>query len=175
MTRDGRAVRRNAGYGDETGSTGQAVSTDFPVEAVQGTVAGVPPADAAIAERLRAQSPVANAQRLRRPVLLLAGGDDERVPIRSVLHYAATLRALDKDVSLFVDAEGGHQLVDPRTREAYFYLLEHVLHRRLGGAAPRAPDAELRAHLRKNLRLAGRDLAELRAPSTASTAAARAR
>lgn len=133
------------------------------------------PADAAIAERLRAQSPVTNAQRLRRPVLLLAGGDDERVPIRSVLHYAATLRALDKDVSLFVDAEGGHQLVDPRTREAYLYLLERLLHRRLGGAAPHAPDAELRAHLRKNLRLAGRDLAELRAPSSASTAATRAR
>lgn len=133
------------------------------------------PADPAIAERLRAQSPVANAQRLRRPVLLLAGGDDERVPIRSVLHYAATLRALDKDVSLFVDAQGGHQLVDPRTREAYLFLLESLLHRRLGGAAPRPPDAELRAHLRRNLRLAGRDLAGLRAPPGASTAAAGAR
>lgn len=133
------------------------------------------PADAAIAERLRAQSPVANAQRLRRPVLLLAGGDDERVPIRSVLHYAATLRALDKDVSLFVDAQGGHQLVDPRTREAYLFLLESLMHRRLGGAAPRAPDAQLRAHLRKNLRLAGSDLAELGAATAASTAVASAR
>lgn len=130
------------------------------------------PADPAIAERLRAQSPVANAQRLRRPVLLLAGGDDERVPIRSVLHYAATLRALNKDVSLFVDAQGGHSLVDPRTREAYLFLLESLMHRRLGGAAPRAPDAELHAHLRKNLRLAGPDLAPLRATTGASTAAA---
>ncbi|NUO74923.1 MAG: S9 family peptidase [Lysobacter sp.] len=133
------------------------------------------PADAAIAQRLRAQSPVANARGLRRPVLLLAGGDDERVPIRSVLHYAATLRALDKDVSLFVDAQGGHSLVDPRTREAYLFLLESMLHRRLGGAAPRAPDAELRAHLRKNLRLAGPDLAALLPAPAASTAAAGAR
>ncbi|RDZ27871.1 S9 family peptidase [Lysobacter silvisoli] len=131
------------------------------------------PADPAVAERLRAQSPVANAARLRRPVLLLAGGDDERVPIRSVLHYAATLRALDKDVSLFVDAEGGHHLVDPLTREAYLYLLEDLLHRRLGGAAPSAPTRPLRAHLRNNLRLAGSDLATLarpRPPSTDATA-----
>lgn len=133
------------------------------------------PADAAIAERLYAQSPVANAPSLRRPVLLLAGGDDERVPIRSVLHYAATLRALGKDVNLFVDAEGGHQLVDPRTREAYLYLLERLLHRRLGGAAPRPPAAELRAHLRKHLRLVGPDLADLLATPATSTAAARAR
>lgn len=133
------------------------------------------PADAAIGQRLFAQSPVANAPSLRRPVLLLAGGDDERVPIRSVLHYAATLRALNKDVSLFVDAQGGHSLVDPRTREAYLFLLERMLHRYLGGAAPGAPDAELRAHLRKNLRLAGPALAGLLPAPTASTAAARAR
>lgn len=111
------------------------------------------PADPAIAERLRVQSPIANADRLSRPVLLLAGGDDERVPIRSVTHYAALLKSLGKPVSLFVDAEGQHQLVDPVTREAYLYLLEATLHRHLGGTAPAAPDAALRASLRKNLRL----------------------
>ncbi|MCL1633797.1 prolyl oligopeptidase family serine peptidase [Luteimonas sp. SX5] len=119
------------------------------------------PADAAIAERLRAQSPIANAPRMNRPVLLLAGGDDERVPIRSVLHYAAELKTLGKDVSLFVDAEGEHQLVDPLTREAYLYLLERILHRRLGGVEPKRPDKALRQHLRRNLLLAGSDFRDL--------------
>lgn len=111
------------------------------------------PADAAVMERLRAQSPIANAASLRRPVLLLAGADDERVPIRSVLHYAAQLQSLGKDVTLFVDAEGRHQLVNPVTREAYLHLVETMLHRHLGGRAPLPPDAALRESLRKNLRL----------------------
>lgn len=84
------------------------------------------------------------------------------------------LRALDRDAS-FRHVQGGHQLVDPRTREAYLYLLERLLHRHLGGAAPRPPAAELRAHLRKHLRLAGPDLADLLATPATSTAAARAR
>lgn len=77
------------------------------------------------------------------------------------------LRALDRDAS-FRHVQGGHQLVDPRTREAYLYLLERLL---LGGAAPRPPAADLRAHLR----LAGPDLADLLATPATSTAAARAR
>jgi dipeptidyl aminopeptidase/acylaminoacyl peptidase len=120
------------------------------------------PADTAIAERLRAQSPIANAEKLNRPVLLLAGGDDERVPIRSVTHYAAALRSLGKDVSLFIDAEGSHQLPSPLTREAYFYLMETMLQRHLGGAAPKPPSKALQTHLRRNLRLAGKDLQGLR-------------
>ncbi|KAF1711772.1 S9 family peptidase [Pseudoxanthomonas sacheonensis] len=119
------------------------------------------PADPSIAERLRMQSPIANAGKLSRPLLLLAGADDERVPIRSVTHYAAELKSLGKDFSLFIDAEGRHQLEDPRTREAYFYLMEEFLHRRLGGAAPEPPGKPLREYLRRNLRVKGRDLSGL--------------
>jgi hypothetical protein len=70
-----------------------------------------------------------------------------------VLHYAAQLQSMGKDVTLFVDAEGRHQLVNPVTREAYLYLVETMLHRHLGGRAPLPPDAALRESLRKNLRL----------------------
>jgi hypothetical protein len=59
------------------------------------------------------------------------------VPIRGVTDYAARLKLLKRDVSLFVDADAGHSLsVDPRTLEAYLYLEEKLLHRHLGGAAP---------------------------------------
>ncbi|GGD50924.1 S9 family peptidase [Pseudoxanthomonas indica] len=113
------------------------------------------PADGALAARLRVQSPIANAAALRRPVLLLAGGDDERVPIRSVVHYAAQLKAQGKQVSLFVDAEGRHQLVNPLTREAYLYLLEAMFQRHLGGPAPAPPSRALREVLARNLLLDG--------------------
>jgi dipeptidyl aminopeptidase/acylaminoacyl peptidase len=115
------------------------------------------PADAKVQERLRAQSPIANVGRMSRPVLLLAGADDERVPIRSVMHYAAALKLHGKDATLLVDPEGRHQLEDPRTREAYFYLIERLLHRRLGGDVPEAPNAGLRGFLDRNLLLRGSD------------------
>jgi len=54
-----------------------------------------------------------------------------------------------------------HSVSDPKTREAYFYLMELLMHRHLGGAAPTPPSRELRQHLRKNLRLAGKDLQSL--------------
>lgn len=119
---------------------------------------GVDPADVALMARLHAGSPVANVARMRGPLLMLAGGEDERVPIRGVTDYAARLKALGRDVSLFVDADAGHNIGDPRTREAYYYLEEAMLQRHLGGAAPEPPDAALRAHIKRNLRLVGASL-----------------
>lgn len=113
------------------------------------------PADATIAQRLREQSPLANVARLRRPVLLLAGGDDERVPIRSVTHYAAALQLRGIDVSLFVDADANHAMPSELTREAYLYLIEAMLHRSFGGPTPAPPDKPLQAYLKKNLLLTG--------------------
>jgi len=121
---------------------------------------GVDPADRAKMARLHAGSPVANVARMQRPLLMLAGGEDDRVPIRGVTDYAARLKLLGRDVSLFVDAEAGHNLVDPRTREAYVYLEQSMLHRYLGGIAPEPASAELRAHLKRNLRLVGPSLKE---------------
>jgi len=114
--------------------------------------------DSAAMARLSAQSPLANARQLTRPVLLMAGGRDQRVAIRSVVHYAAMLRSLGKPVSLYIDPEAGHGLDDPRSREAYFYLMETMLHRHLRGARPTPPGTELREQLRRNLRLAAEPL-----------------
>ncbi len=121
---------------------------------------GLDPADDALAARLAAQSPTANARALRHPVLIVAGGQDERVPIRGITDYAARLRTLGKDVSLFVDDQANHGIADERSREAYYYLMETMLHRQLGGAAPEPASAALRQHLRKHLRLEGKALAD---------------
>lgn len=114
--------------------------------------------DGATMARLHAQSPLANAGRMSRPLLLIAGGADHRVAIRGVLEYAAQLQLQGKDVSLLVDAEAGHTNEDPLAKEAMFYLVERMLQRHLGGPAPAPPDALLREYLQHNLRLAGKDL-----------------
>jgi dipeptidyl aminopeptidase/acylaminoacyl peptidase len=116
---------------------------------------GMDPSDPATYARLHAQSPLANAARMARPLLVMAGGADRTVAARGVIDYVARLRRLGKPVSLYVEPNGGHSPVAPVPREAYAYLMVQMLHAHLGGAAPDAPGAELRAYLKTNLRLAG--------------------
>lgn len=128
-------------------------------------VAGVPLRDSLAAlglgtpesrERLRRESPQAHAAELRRPVVLVAAGRDDRVALRSVLHYAATLDVLGKDFTLYVDATAGHSTDDELAREMTLYLLETTLHRHLGGPAPAAPSTELAERLAQTQRWAAR-------------------
>lgn len=119
---------------------------------------GIDPHDPQQRERLHRQSPLGAAAALQRPVLLLAGGRDDRVSLRGVIHYAATLAALGKDVSLFVDAEAGHTLDDPLLREAVLYLLELTLHHEAGTPPPAPPQGEVAEILRSRFRLVGPSL-----------------
>ena len=116
------------------------------------------PRDAATMARLHAQSPLAHARQMNRPLLLYAGGEDRRVAIRGVTGYAARLKELGKDVSMVVDADAGHSNLDPVAREAQLYLIVLMLHCHLGGAAPEPPDPAMRGYLARSLRIAGSDL-----------------
>ena len=116
--------------------------------------------DASTLARLHAQSPLANAGLLTRPVVLFAGGIDERVAFRSVSHYAATLRTLGKDVSLFVEPQAGHAADAPLMRESWFLLVERLLHATIGGTAPVPPGPALQAYLERSLRLRGPALSD---------------
>lgn len=106
-------------------------------------------------ERLSRESPQAHATRLRRPVVLVAAGRDDRVALRSVLHYAATLDVLGKDVTLYVEPEAGHATTDDLSREMLLYLLEATFHRHLGSPEPAPPSQELAAKLAHDRRLGG--------------------
>ncbi|HET7126295.1 MAG TPA: alpha/beta fold hydrolase, partial [Lysobacter sp.] len=121
------------------------------------------PSDPATYARLHAQSPVANASLMRRPLLVMAGGADRTVAARGVIDYAARLKQAGKPVSLYIEPNGGHSPMAPVPRKAYAYLMLRMLHAHLGGAAPDAPDPALRDYLRDNLRLAGPELEELKA------------
>ncbi|WP_132862560.1 prolyl oligopeptidase family serine peptidase [Stenotrophomonas sp. ATCM1_4] len=115
--------------------------------------------------RLHAQSPSANAARMRRPLLVMAGAVDRTVAIREVTHYVATLKAQATPVTLLVDPEGGHSPVDPIPREAYLFAMETMLQRHLGGPVPEPAGQRLRAYLRQNLRVAGPEFAALAQPA----------
>ena len=111
--------------------------------------------DPATFARLHAQSPLANASKMRRPLLVMAGGADRTVAIREVTHYVATLKAQGSLVTLLVEPGGGHSPLAPVAREAYLFAMETMLQRHLGGPEPDPPGQRLRAYLRGNLRLAG--------------------
>jgi dipeptidyl aminopeptidase/acylaminoacyl peptidase len=113
------------------------------------------PSDPATYARLHAQSPLANVAGMARPLLVMAGAADRTVAARGVIDYVSRLKQLAKPVSLYVEPNGGHSPVAPVPREAYAYLMVRMLQAHLGGAAPDAPGAELRAYLKANLRLAG--------------------
>jgi len=109
--------------------------------------------------RLHSQSPMANASRMQRPLLMIAGGADRTVAIREVVNYTATLKTLHRPVTLLVEPNGGHSPVTPVPREAYLFGMETMLQEHLGGPTPEPPGQRLRAYLRENLRLAGPEFA----------------
>ncbi len=111
--------------------------------------------DPATRARLHAQSPQANVAKMRRPLLLMAGGADRTVALRSVIDYGARLRALGRPVTLLVEPGGGHSPVAPLAREAYLFAMDTMLQRHLGGPPPEPPGPRLREYLRANLRIAG--------------------
>jgi dipeptidyl aminopeptidase/acylaminoacyl peptidase len=135
---------------------------DLPDRSLKHTLAALSldATDAATFARLHAQSPLVNAAKMQRPLLIMAGGADRTVAIREVLNYAATLKAAERPVSLLVEPGGGHSPSDPVPREAYLFGMETLLQTHLGGAKPDAPGQRLRAYLRENLRLAGPEFRE---------------
>lgn len=135
---------------------------DMPDRSLKHTLAALSldSTDAATYTRLHMQSPMANAAKMQRPLLIIAGGGDRTVAIREVVNYTATLKATKRPVSLLVEPGGGHSPVDPVPREAYLYGMEAMLQKHLGGEVPEPPGQRLRAYLRQNLRLAGPEFRE---------------
>ena len=122
-------------------------------------------------QRMHDESPLANATRMRRPITIIAGGDDQRVALRGVLGYAAQLKHLDRDVTLLVDPAAGHSNERPLAREASLYLIADALHRHLGGMAETPPDPAMRDYLAANLRLSGDALTTASSASPATSPA----
>lgn len=114
---------------------------------------GISPANEAAMAALRKDAPMTGIAHVVRPLVILAGGKDEKVEISSVNEYAAKLHAAGKPVSLLVDPAEGHNPRKPIVRQAYVHLLERLLHDYLGGAAPEPCVPDLCRYLEQNLKL----------------------
>ncbi|HWU71704.1 MAG TPA: alpha/beta fold hydrolase, partial [Pseudoxanthomonas sp.] len=135
---------------------------DLPDRSLKHTLAALSldSTDPATYARLHSQSPLVNATKMRRPLLVIAGGADRTVAIREVVNYAATLKAAKRPMTLLVEPNGAHSPVDPVPREAYLFAMETMLQRHLGGPVPEPPGQRLSAYLRQNLRVAGPEFAK---------------
>jgi dipeptidyl aminopeptidase/acylaminoacyl peptidase len=116
---------------------------------------GVDLGDAALMKRIADSAPAANAGKIAKPLLIIAGGKDQMVGIASITDYVATLQGAGKPVSLLVEPDEGHSPRKPLTREAYLYLLQRMLHQHLGGPAVAAPSPELAKFLEQTMRANG--------------------
>ncbi|MGI8776107.1 MAG: alpha/beta fold hydrolase, partial [Acidimicrobiales bacterium] len=70
-----------------------------------------------VGDLYRERSPLTYVDRVRTPVLIIAGDNDSRCPIRQVLNYVDALRAGGGEVELYrFDAGHGSMVIDERVR-----------------------------------------------------------
>ena len=137
-----------------TAAAGAAMASGMPF-ALYLAENGIDLADAGAMQRITAESPAANADKVTRPLLVIAGGKDEMVDIAGVTDYVARLQGYGKPVSLLVDPDEGHNPRKPIMRQAYIYLLQRMLHQHLGGPAVPAPSVELAKFLEQSMKANG--------------------
>lgn len=113
---------------------------------------GFPYEDAAWRQKMTRESPLAAVAALQAIPYIWAGARDDRVPIKSIVHYVGQARRLGKPLLLLIDPDSGHVPEGALSIEASLYLIELAVHRHFGGAlSPVSP--ELQAFLRRNVRI----------------------
>ena len=109
--------------------------------------------DKPLREKMRRESPLALIETLQTPIYLWAGARDDRVPLKSLTHYAGEAKRLHKAVTLLIDPDAGHSPEAAVNLDALVYLLESAAATHFGGELS-APSERLQQFLRKNTRLA---------------------
>jgi dipeptidyl aminopeptidase/acylaminoacyl peptidase len=113
---------------------------------------GFPYEDAAWREQMQRESPLAALAALQTPVYMWAGARDDRVPLKSIVHYVGEARRLDKPLCLLIDPDEGHNPQSELGIEASLYLIELAAQRHFGGELS-AVSPELQAFLDRSIRI----------------------
>lgn len=85
------------------------------------------------AAQLTATSPLAQAARVRKPLLLAYGEEDRRVPVQHGKKFHAEVKKTNNDVEWISYPQEGHGLFDPKNRIDYWKRVEKFLERHIGG------------------------------------------
>jgi len=89
------------------------------------------------AERFKATSPIQQAARIERPLLLAYGGVDERVPINHGTKFREAVMRTNKDVEWVEYPEEGHGWALEKNNIDFFGRVEKFLDRHIGAGAAR--------------------------------------
>ncbi len=87
------------------------------------------------AAQLKATSPLAQAARIRQPLLLAYGGNDYRVPIYHGRKFYDAVKQHNADVAMVVYEEEGHGWYLPKNRFDFWRRVEKFLDRHIGESA----------------------------------------
>ncbi len=96
---------------------------------------GDPVKDAA---QLKATSPLLQAARIKRPLLLAHGGVDRRVPVAHASKLLSALESAHAPVTWIEYKDEGHGWKKPETRIAFYERMQQFLDANIGPAAPAA-------------------------------------
>ena len=87
-------------------------------------------------QALAAVSPTRLADRIKVPVFLAAGGEDERAPIEHSRQMERALRAAGVPVETLFYPTEGHGFYQEKNRKEFYEKLLDFLFRNIGGKAP---------------------------------------
>jgi dipeptidyl aminopeptidase/acylaminoacyl peptidase len=105
------------------------------------------PENPADLERLRAQSPLYSATRIRAPLLVIQGANDPRVKQPESDQIVIALRDLGRHVEYLVAEDEGHGFAVRENNIASFVAIERFLARHLGGRHQESMPPEIRQRL----------------------------
>ncbi len=84
------------------------------------------------AQQFKATSPLAQAARIRQPLLLAYGGSDHRVPIYHGRKFYDAVKATNPNVDMVVNEEEGHGWALPKNRIDFWTRVEKFLDKNIG-------------------------------------------
>ncbi len=87
------------------------------------------------AEQFKATSPIQQAHRIKSPLLLVYGGNDQRVPLIHGIRFRDAVSAVNKDVEWVEYPEEGHGWQKPKNRIDFWTRVERFLDRNIGAGA----------------------------------------
>lgn len=102
-------------------------------------------------EALYRRSPMAALSSIEAPLLIVAGGADDRVDIRYVRKFVSRLLMERKPLSLLIDEREGHGFAGEDARTAQLFLLESFLANSLRGRMEPLNEDTLPKYLQRNL------------------------
>jgi dipeptidyl aminopeptidase/acylaminoacyl peptidase len=94
------------------------------------------------AAQLKATSPISQAAKIQRPLLMAYGTDDYRVPIKHGTEFKAVVSKTNPDVEWVVYADEGHGWRKLQTNVDFWGRVEKFLDRHIGAGAAAAGDAK---------------------------------